>query len=102
MTSWTVDHQTPLSMEFSRPEYWSGLTFYYLEDLPNPGFKPRSSALQAGSSLSEPLGTPTRSSYIKIMLATIKKSMTDTDILAQNKKYNTTLTIAIKSQVEKV
>ena len=36
-------------MEFSRPEYWSGQTFPSPRDLPNPGFKPRSPALQADS-----------------------------------------------------
>ena len=37
------------SMEFSRPEYWSGEPFPSLEDLPNPGIKPRSPALQVDS-----------------------------------------------------
>ena len=41
-------------MEFSRQEYWSGLTFPPLGDLPHSGIKPRSLALQADSSLSEP------------------------------------------------
>ena len=48
-TPWTVAHQTPLSMEFSRQEYWSGLPFSSLGDLPDPGIKPRSPALQADS-----------------------------------------------------
>ena len=37
-------------MEFSRPEYWSGQPFPSPGDLPNPGIKPRSPALQADSS----------------------------------------------------
>ena len=37
---WTVAHQYPLSIEFSRQEYWSGLRFPTLGDLPNPGIKP--------------------------------------------------------------
>ena len=37
VTSWTVAHQAPLSMEFSRQEYWSGLPFAIPGDLPNPG-----------------------------------------------------------------
>ena len=41
--------QAPLSMEFSRPEYWSGLPFASPGDLPNPWIKPRSPALQADS-----------------------------------------------------
>ena len=44
------------SMEFSRPEYWSGLPFPSPRDLPNPGIKRRSPALQADSLLSEPPG----------------------------------------------
>ena len=39
-TPWTVDFQAPLSMEFSREEYWSGLPFPSTWDLPNPGIKP--------------------------------------------------------------
>ena len=39
-TPWTVAHQTPLSMEFSRQEYCSGLPFSSPGDLPNPGIKP--------------------------------------------------------------
>ena len=39
-TPWTVAHQVPLSMEFSRQEYWSGLPFPSPEDLPNPGIEP--------------------------------------------------------------
>ena len=48
-TPWTVAHQAPLSMEFSRQEYWSGLPFPFPEDLSNPGIKPGSPALQADS-----------------------------------------------------
>ena len=55
-TLWTIAHQAPLSMGFSRQEYWSGLPFPPSEDLPNPGIKPRSSSLQADSLLSEPPG----------------------------------------------
>ena len=39
MTPWAVAHQAPLSMEFSRQEYWSGLPFSTLGDLPDPGVK---------------------------------------------------------------
>ena len=58
MTPWTVAHQTPLSMGFSRQEHWSGLPFPSTGDLPDPGIKPRSPALQADSLLSEPPGKP--------------------------------------------
>ena len=43
---------------FSRPEYWSGLSCPPPGDLPNPGIKPRSPALQADSLPAEPLGKP--------------------------------------------
>ena len=42
MTPGTVDHQTPLSMGFSRQEYWSGLPCPPPGDLPNPGIEPMS------------------------------------------------------------
>ena len=44
---WTGACQAPLSMGFSRQEYWSGLPFPSPGDLPDPGTKPRSPALQA-------------------------------------------------------
>ena len=49
-TPWTVAYQAyqaPLSMEFSRQEYWSGVSFPSPEDLPNPGIESGSPALQA-------------------------------------------------------
>ena len=58
VTPWTVAHQAPLFMEFSRQEYWSGLPFPFPGDLPYPEIKPRSPALQADSLLSEPQGKP--------------------------------------------
>ena len=51
-------HQVPLSMGFSRQEYWSGLPFASPGDLPNRGNKPRSPALQADTLPSEPPGKP--------------------------------------------
>ena len=44
VTPWIVAQQAPLSMGFSRPEYWSGLPFPSAGDLPNPGIEPRSPA----------------------------------------------------------
>ena len=55
-TLWTVVHQAPLSMGFSRGEYWSGVPFPSLGDLPNPGVEPGSPALQADALPSEPPG----------------------------------------------
>ena len=46
------------SMGFSRPEYWSRSSFLSPGDLPNPGIKPRSSALQADSLPAEPQEKP--------------------------------------------
>ena len=57
-TLWTIAYQPPLSMEFSRQEYWSGLPFPSPGDLPNPGIKPKSPALQTDALLSEPPGKP--------------------------------------------
>ena len=57
VTLWTVD-KAPLSMEFSRQEYWSGLLFPSPGDLPNPGIEPRSLALHADFLPSEPSGKP--------------------------------------------
>ena len=55
-TPWTVAHQAPLFMGFSRQEYWSGLPFPSPGDLPDPGIEPRSPALQADALPSEPQG----------------------------------------------
>ena len=54
----TITYQDPLYMRFYRQEYWSGLPFPSPGDLPNPGIKARSPALQADSSLSETPGKP--------------------------------------------
>ena len=55
---WTVVNQASLSMGFSRQENWSGLPFPFSGDLPDPGIKPRSPALQADTLPSEPPGKP--------------------------------------------
>ena len=54
VTTWIVAHQAPLSLGFSRLEYSSGLPFPSPGDLPTPGIKPGSPALQADSLSSEP------------------------------------------------
>ena len=53
-TPWTIAHQAPPSIRFSRQEYWSGLPFPSPGDLPDPGIEPRSLALQADALTSEP------------------------------------------------
>ena len=55
---WTVACKAPLSMGFSRQEYWSGLPFLSPGDLPDPGIEPQSPALQADSLPSKPPGKP--------------------------------------------
>ena len=57
-TPWTIALQAPLSMQFSRQEYWSGLPVSFSRDLPNSGTEFRSPALQADSLPSEPPGKP--------------------------------------------
>ena len=56
VTPWTVAYQAPLSMEFSRQEYWSGLPFPSLGNLPDPGIKPGFPTLQADALPFEPPG----------------------------------------------
>ena len=58
VTPWTLQ-----SVEFSRPEYWSGWPFHSPEGLPNPGTEPRSPTLQVDSLPAEPQGKPT---YVKV------------------------------------
>ena len=56
VTPWTVAHHVPLSVGFSRQEYWSALPFPSPGDLPDPGIEPRSPTLQADSLQSKPPG----------------------------------------------
>ena len=56
VTSWTVASQAPLSMEFYRQEYWSGLPFSSPGDLPDPGIEPTSLALADRLFITEPPG----------------------------------------------
>ena len=58
VTPWTVAHQAPLSMGFSKQEYWSGLPFPSPGDLPHPGIEPRSPTLHTDSLPSEAPGNP--------------------------------------------
>ena len=58
VTPWTIAHQAPQSLGFSRQEYCSGLPFPTPEDLPNPGIEPRSPTLQADSLPAESQGKP--------------------------------------------
>ena len=69
VTPWTVAYQAPLSMEFSRQEYWSGLPFPPPGNLPNPGNEPTSPAspaMQVDSLPAEPPRKPTMEYYSAI------------------------------------
>ena len=55
-TPWTVAHQAPPSMGFSRQEHWSGLPFPSPGDLPDPGIEPGSPTFQADALTSDPSG----------------------------------------------
>ena len=68
VTPWTVAVQAPLSMGFSRQEYWSGLSFLSLGDLPDPAIKPQTPALQAESLPSESPGKPRNCIHICIYM----------------------------------
>ena len=58
VTPWTVARQAPLSMGFSRQEYWSGLPFPSPGDLLDPGIEPRSPALYEDSLPTDLQGSP--------------------------------------------
>ena len=61
-----IAYQAPLSVEFSRQEYWSGLLFPSPGDIPDPEMEPVSLALQADSLPSELLGKPKMGQTIKL------------------------------------
>ena len=67
-TPWSVAHQVSLYMEFSRQEYWRGLPFPSPGNLPDPGIKTGSPALQADSLQSEPPGKPIAFPRVRIIL----------------------------------
>ena len=69
VTPWTVAHQAPLSVGFSRREYWSGLPFPPPGDLPNPGTEPRSPVSPALQTDSLPLSHQ-ESPYLSVYIIT--------------------------------
>ena len=71
-TSWTVTCQTPLSMKFSRQDYWNGLPYQPPGYLPNPGIESGSPPLQADYLLSEPPWKPTSVQLIGIISIILK------------------------------
>ena len=68
-TPWTVAYQAPLFMGFFRQEYWSGLPFPSPGDLPDPGMKRGSPALQIYALPSEPPGKPTKESAMRVHIS---------------------------------
>ena len=69
VTPWTGAHQAPLSMEFSRREYWNGLPCPSPGDLPNSRIELKSPSLQADSLPPKPPGKPciiSRKSHLKV------------------------------------
>ena len=80
VTPWTVACQAPLSMGFPRQEYWSGLPFPSPGDLPDPGIKPGSPALQADSLPPELPGKQLLSNKMgkkRLLIHTVFKSIMD-------------------------
>ena len=68
MTPWTVAQQAPLSLGFPRQEYWNGVPFPSLRDLPDPRIKLTSPALQADSLFAEPPWRAQNQLYIYIYI----------------------------------
>ena len=67
---WTVAHHAPLSMGFSRQEYWSWLPFPSPGDLPDPGIKFGSPTLQADSLLTALWGNPAKLNVVHLNTGT--------------------------------
>ena len=87
---WTVAHQTPPSMGFSRQEYWSGLPFPSPGDLPDPGIEPRSPTLQADASTSAPPGTyklKKENGYLRAYLFNRILFMLDKNVIFQKQNH---------------
>ena len=82
VTPWTVAYQALRSMGFSRQEYWSGLPFPFPGDLPNPGIKPGSPALQTDPLPSKPLGNP----YLSIVRTIYDKPTANIILNSENMK----------------
>ena len=77
-TLWTVAHQAPLFMGFSRQEYWSGLPFPPPGDLPDSGIEPTSPALQVDSLPLSHLGSPGRRDRIILIILVFRKHIPNT------------------------
>ena len=80
-TPWIIQ-----SMEFSRPEYWSGQPFPSAGDLPVPGIEPRSPALQADSLPAEPQAKPYKTYFI--LFLSVHRSLTSKSSFKQKHFYS--------------
>ena len=81
VTPWTVACQVPLSMEFSRQEYWSGLPCPPPDDLSNPGIEPTSPALQVDSLPLNHWGSPNTLWKVKVKVLVIQSCLTLCDTM---------------------
>ena len=79
-TPWTIACQAPLCMDFSKQEYWSGLPFPSLGDLPDPGIESGCFALQADSLPTEPPGFNTEDGVYTVLIADLTLPGQETDI----------------------
>ena len=105
-------HKAPLSMEFSRQEYWSGLPFPPPQYLPYPGIEPVSPALPADSLTAEPSGkpflfsaSPHSPSQVLILISSSINNLRhadDTTLMAESKEELKSLLIKVKEESEKV
>ena len=79
-------HQAPLSMEVSRQEYWSGLSFPFPGDLPDPGTEPRSPALQADSLITKLRGNPFSYNTCPLKFLSKKQANQTVGVVKERKK----------------
>ena len=86
VTPWTVACQAPLSMEFSRQEYWSGLSLPFPGDLPDPGTEPRSPALQADSLITKLRGNPFSYNTCPLKFLSKKQANQTVGVVKERKK----------------
>ena len=75
-TPWTVAHPAPLSMEFPRQQYLSGLPYPPPGDLPNPGIEPMYPALAGRFFTAEPSGKPTTLDFNQFSRSVVSDSAT--------------------------
>ena len=102
VTLWTAAQQAPLSMGFSRQEYWSGLPCPPPEDLPDTGTEPASPALQVDSLPTEPPGKPSitrQPSTIRIYLLQTGNGFEVQSLCSQAKEVDSNYNVCFHSCV---